>query len=481
MNKMFTQYKSKAMLDYFHEITKIPRPSYKEEKIADYLCDFAEKRGLCYSRDYKHNVLIKAPATKGRENEGTVLLQGHTDMVCESDFGYSWDAENEGVRTVIEGDFIRAEGTTLGGDDGAAVAAMLAILDGALSSHPPLECLFTTCEEVGLDGAKAFDMTEISARRMINLDSETEGEAIISCAGGVRTDITLKAEAYRFERTALKITVKGLCGGHSGADVHLGRANASKLLAQVLKVLLKDGRNSIASFEGGTKDNAITRSAHALLSVKDSLGVKETVEALEAKIKATLSDEDRENFEISCEKCAAPEYMFSSEDSVAFANLLSLLPCGVIDWIDEDRGEVESSANIGIVKTDENGFYIAVSSRSNDEIKLDGLEKILETFACRYSCSIYHRNRYPGWKNAYGSQVEALYKRVYRELFGVYPKICAIHAGLECGLFKAAIPEMDIISIGPSIYDIHTPRERMSLSSCDKFWEVLCKMLGDKI
>ncbi len=477
---MFSKYTSKAMLEHFLAITKIPRPSYNEDKIAAYLCDFASKRGLECSVDEKYNVLIKAPATDGREGEGAVLLQGHTDMVCESDFGVEWDCKTEGVQTVIEGDFIRAEGTTLGGDDGAAVAAMLALLESSDISHPPLECLFTTCEEVGLDGAKAFDMTKISARRMINLDSESEGEAIISCAGGVRTDIVMKADFCDFDRAALKITVKGLCGGHSGADIHLGRANANKLLSGVLKVLFKDTKNNLATFAGGTKDNAITRSAEAVISVKDTAGVKDKVEMLEAQIKQTLCEDDARDFELVCERCEAPDYMCEHEQSVAFANLLSLLPCGVMGWIDEESGEVESSANIGIVKTDDEGFYITVSSRSNDENKLDNLEYILENFAVLYGCELTHKNRYPGWKNAEGSHVEALYKAVYKELYGVYPKICAIHAGLECGLFKAAIPDMDIISIGPSIIDIHTPRERMSLSSCDSFFAVLCKMLEDK-
>ncbi len=478
---MFSCYKSKAMLEYFIALTKIPRPSYKEEKIAEYLCSFAIERGLEYSVDAKHNVLIKALGTQGRESEGAVLLQGHTDMVCESDFGVEWDCEHEGVKTIVEGDWIRADGTTLGGDDGAAVAAMLAILDGAAVSHPPLECLFTTCEEVGLDGAKAFDMSKISARRMINLDTETEGEAIISCAGGVRTDIVMKVDFCDFDRAALKITVKGLCGGHSGADIHLGRANANKLLASVLKVLFKDTKNNLASFNGGTKDNAITRGAEAVISVKDIASVRDTVELLEEKIKSTLSAEDAAEFSLTCSRCDAPDFMCEHEASVAFANLLSLLPCGVMGWIDEERGEVESSANIGIVNTDSEGFHITVSSRSNDEAKLDNLEYILENFAVLYGCELTHKNRYPGWKNAEGSQIESLYTSVYKNLFGKYPKISAIHAGLECGLFKAAIPELDILSIGPSILDIHTPRERMSLSSCDKFWDVLCKMLEDKI
>ena len=476
----FSAYSCKKMLEYFEQITKIPRASYKEEKIAKYLCSFAEDRGLWYSIDDHYNVVIKAPGTIGREDEASVLLQGHTDMVCEADFGFDWDVENQGVKAFIDGDWIKADGTTLGGDDGAAVAAMLAILDGAMDSHPPIECLFTTCEEVGLDGAKSFDTSIISSRRMFNLDSECEGEAIISCAGGVRTDITMKIDFCSFDRAALKITVKGLCGGHSGADIHLGRANATKLLSQVLKVLFKDTKNNLATFFGGSKDNAITRSAEAVVSVKDIISVKDTVARLEKSIKDTLSDEDRAEFEIVCERCEAPDYMCEHEASVAFINLLSLLPCGVMGWIDEERGEVESSCNIGVVTTDEDGFNITVSSRSNDEDKLDNLEYILDNFAVLYGCELEHKSRYPGWKNAQASPIEALYKKAYKECFGTYPKICAIHAGLECGIIKKAIPDMDIISIGPTILDIHTPRERMSISSCERFWTVLKRMLEDK-
>ena len=478
---MFSQYKSKAMLDYFMEITKIPRPSYKEDKIARYLCAFAAERGLECSVDDKYNVHIKKAGSSGREDEGAVLLQGHTDMVCECDAGIVWDCEREGVKTEVDGDFIHAQGTTLGGDDGAAVAAMLAILDGAAGSHPPIECLFTTCEEVGLDGAKAFDMKKISARRMINLDSESEGEAIISCAGGMRTDIIMKAETCPFENAPLKITVSGLCGGHSGADIHLGRANANKLLARVLSSLLADTANNLVSVFGGSKDNAITRSAEAVISVKDAESAKETLKSIEKDIIGTLSDEDSAEFSLACEVCDAPEYMCTHTSGVSFVELLLQLPYGVIEWISEASGEVESSANIGIVKSEGGVLSIAVSSRSNDEGKLDAIEKTLGDIAAEFGCSFTHRNRYPGWKNAGESRVEALYTESYEELFGVRPLIHAIHAGLECGLFKAAIPDMDIISIGPSIIDIHTPRERMSLSSCDKFWQVLCRMLADKI
>lgn len=477
----FSAYRSRRMLEFFLEITKIPRPSYKEEKIADYLCEFAQARGLEYYRDEKHNVLILAPATEGRENEGAVLLQGHTDMVCEADLGVEWNVEEQGVDAYIDGDLIRARATTLGADDGAAVAAMLAILDGACTSHPALECLFTTCEEVGLDGMKAFDLSRLRARRMFNLDSECEGEAIISCAGGVRTDIVMKADFCDFDRAAVKVSVRGLAGGHSGADIHLGRANATKVLAGVLKVLLADRKNNLALIFGGTKDNAITRSAEALLSVKSVSEAIDKVAELEKRIKSTLVPEDAEHFEIVCERSEAPDYMCEHEQSVALVNLLSLLPCGVMGWIDEDAGMVESSANIGIVTTDDHGFNITVSSRSNDEAKLDNLEYILDNFAVLYGCELTHKNRYPGWKNAEGSPVEALYKNVYRELFGEYPRINAIHAGLECGLVKSALPDMDILSIGPTMYDIHTPRERMSLSSCDRFWLTLTKMLEDRV
>lgn len=477
----FSGYASREMLEYFYEITKIPRPSYKEGKIADYLCAFAEKRSLPCYRDGQNNVLITAPATEGREGEGAVLLQGHTDMVCEADLGVEWDPETQGVDAYIDGDLIRARGTTLGGDDGAAVAAMLAILDGALDSHGPLECLFTTCEEVGLDGMKNFDLSRITARRMINLDSECEGEAIISCAGGFRTDITMKLDFCDFDRAAVRVAVRGLAGGHSGADIHLGRQNANALLAKILKLLLRDKKNNLALIFGGSKDNAITRSAEAVLSVKSVSDVIDTVRELEGRIRETLNPEDAEHFEIICERTEAPDTMCEHEESVAFVNLLSLLPCGVMGWIDEDAGMVESSANIGIVTTDDDGFTITVSSRSNDEGKLDNLEYILDNFAVLYGCEITHRNRYPGWKNAEGSNVEPLYRSVYRALFDAEPRVSAIHAGLECGLVKRAIPDMDIISIGPTMYDIHTPRERMSLSSCDRFWLTLAKMLEDRI
>ncbi|MBQ1212587.1 MAG: M20/M25/M40 family metallo-hydrolase, partial [Clostridia bacterium] len=311
----FSASSAEKVLHYFEEITKIPRPSGHEEKIADYLEAFMNERGISYSRDAKHNVFAVLEATEGREDEPAVMFQGHTDMVCEADEGKNWDVLSEGVTLIREGDWLHADGTTLGGDDGFAVAVMLALLDGAAASHPKMEFLFTSDEEVGLGGATAFDFAPVTAKKLVNLDSEEEDTVLVSCAGGMRMDMMLRFDFMDCDGVALKLTIDGLAGGHSGADIHLGRANANRELAKALQTLCRQIRVNLCSFEGGSKDNAITRAATATFAVTDIKKATEILEAYKEELFAGLTDEDKANFRFTLERVLAPERMLSREDS----------------------------------------------------------------------------------------------------------------------------------------------------------------------
>ncbi|MBQ1212631.1 MAG: beta-Ala-His dipeptidase [Clostridia bacterium] len=475
----FSASSAEKVLHYFEEITKIPRPSGHEEKIADYLEAFMNARGIKYSRDAKHNVFAVLPATEGREGEPAIMLQGHTDMVCEADEGKEWDVLNEGVTLIRDGDWLHADGTTLGGDDGFAVAVMLALLDGAAESHPKLECLFTSDEEVGLGGANAFDFAPVTAKKLVNLDSEEEDTILVSCAGGMRMDMMLRFDFMDCDGVALKLTIDGLAGGHSGADIHLNRANANRELAKALQALCRQIRVNLCAFEGGSKDNAITRSATAIFAVTDIKKATEILEAYKAELFAGLSDEDKAGFNFTLERVLAPEKMLSREDSRRCAEFVSILPYGALEF-NNDLGIVETSANIGIVKLTEEGLSVSMLCRSASDEKLDGVDYIVTSLCIFHGAEKSERNRYPGWAYSKDSALCAEYADAYEKVFGSRPKVMGIHAGLECGIFKKKAPDMDMISIGANMHDIHTPRERMSISSCERIWKVLLTLLNNE-
>lgn len=472
----FSASSAERLLHFFEEITRIPRPSGHEEKIADYLEEFLRERNIEYVRDGKHNVFAVLPATEGREGEEALMFQGHTDMVCEADEGVQWDVLNEGVTLIREGDWLRAEGTTLGGDDGFAVAAMLALLDGAAPSHPRLEFLFTSDEEVGLGGANAFDFAPVTAKKLVNLDSEEENTVLVSCAGGMRMDMMLRFDFMDCDGVALKLTIDGLAGGHSGADIHLGRANANRELAKALQTLCRQVRVNLCAFEGGSKDNAITRSASAVFAVTDIKKATEILEAYKEEFIAGLNEEDKAGVGFTVERVLAPEKMLSREDSRRCAEFVSILPYGALEF-NEDLGIVETSANIGIVKLTEEGLSVSMLCRSASDDKLDGVDYIVTSLCIFHGAEKSERNRYPGWAYSKNSALCAEYGDAYEKVFGTRPNVQGIHAGLECGIFKKKAPHMDMISIGANMHDIHTPRERMSISSCERIWKVLLTLI----
>lgn len=465
-----------SVFRFFEEISAIPRGSYRERKIADYLVAFASARGLeCY-RDSTDNVFIKAPATSDRTDAAPILFQGHTDMVCEKNGDVEHDFLNDPLELYVDGNFLRARGTTLGADDGIAVAVMLALLDGAVASHPAYECLFTAAEEVGLDGARAFDYSRISARRMVNLDSETLGVIVAGCAGGVRSDLTLCYHPVAFAGEALRVDVSGLAGGHSGEDINSGRANANLLMGRLLAELIAKTDARIVTLCGGSKDNAIPRECSAVIAVPDPSAAQDLLTSAAARLCEELSAEDR-GFRVAIEDCAPEAVMLSAEDTKRAVTVLACARTGVLEMSKQIKGLVEYSRNLGVVRQEEGKLIFTFSSRSPIENQLDATERELNLFAASVGCAASHHSRYPGWSYAPASPLREAYGRAYREVTDKEAVVNVIHAGLECGIIHSHLPEMDMISVGPDMRDVHSPNETLDLSSTEIFWKTLKRLI----
>ncbi len=461
------------LMKYFEEISAIPRPSYHEEGIAEALVSFAKQRGFSYVRDEWNNILISAPATEGLEDCAPVLLQGHTDMVCEKNEGVEHDFLKDPIELYEENGWLCARGTTLGADNGVAVAAMLAILDG--EAHPPLECLFTASEEVGLDGAKNFDYTRISARKMINMDGADDGEIIVGCAGGIRSDLFLRGERRAWNHHGYRLSIRGLVGGHSGEDIHRGRANANCLLGRLLSEILGEQEIRLVNVVGGNKDNAIPREASAVLWVESFERAQRAVDRVWQRILCELSKED-ENAELCFVPCEGRENAFDASMTERLVSLLSL-PNGVLSMEENYPDLVQFSRNLGVIRTEEQGIKVTFSSRSAKEEQIDASCSELDACALRTQAEITHHSRYPGWAVAEHSALREKYAEVFRRVFGRELRIASIHAGLECGLIKQAIPEMDMLSCGPIIEHLHSPDERLNLRSFERFFLLMTEVL----
>lgn len=474
---MFEDVKSKKVFEFFEAISRIPRGSGNEAGIADYICGFAAERGLDAYRDGANNVFVTKEASPGRESAPSVVLQGHLDMVCEADPGTEHDFTKDPLKLVREGDILSAEGTTLGADDGVAVAIMLALLDSD-EDLPRIECLFTTSEEVGLDGMKAFDMGRIRSRMMINLDSAEEGIATVSCAGGVRTDINLDmplapADGWDF----YKASVSGLFGGHSGEDIALGRTNAVDASATILRFISASSDVRIVSWAGGTKDNAIPRSCEAVFAVPAGTDPASAFDEAVYVLKTRLTDDDA-GFNATLDK-SSPDDAADVASSRRLIDLMSQLRSGPLE---KERGMsdmVETSYNVGVMRTGGGKAKITLSSRSSVSEKLDDLELKLSALGRLAGGRVVHRNRYPGWKYREGTELQKLYSSVFGKMYGRKPVITGIHAGLECGLVSDAIPDMDIISLGPNIKDLHSPSETLEIPTLDRLYQLVVRMLGE--
>ena len=477
MSYLIQNRKPASVFRFFEDICAIPHPSYHEEKVADYLCAFAARRGLEYYRDDLHNVFIKKPATPDRADAAPILFQGHTDMVCVKTADSTIDFMKDGLSLYVDGDFLRAKGTTLGADDGIAVATMLALLDGELSSHPALECLFTAAEEVGLDGAEGFDYSKITARKMINMDSEDLGIITAGCAGGLRSTLTKKCEIVPFKGECLKISMQGLFGGHSGVDICSGRANANKLMGRLFAKWQKaEGEAHLISLNGGSKDNAIASICEAVIATADAPKTTALLQQTASEIAAELAGDDK-GFFVTVTPAEAPDGMFSATDTAQLIAILATVDNGVKEMNYNIKSLPEWSRNLGVITTEGNTVELTFSSRSAIESRLDASIDELDALARITGCVTKHYSRYPGWDYAPVSPLRDLYARAYRKITGKDAVVDVIHAGLECGIIASKLPGLDVISVGPDMRDVHSPDERLDLSSVEVFWKTIEKLI----
>ncbi len=482
MSYIINGYKPEKLFNFFEDICAIPHGSGNEKGIADYIESFAKERGLYCIRDGLDNVFIRKSATQGYENAPAVMLQGHTDMVCEQNEGTNLDFENEGLDLYIENGWLKARGTTLGGDDGVAVAIMLAALDDNTLEHPTLECLFTTGEETGLYGATGFDYSVVTAKSLINLDSEEEGVATVSCAGGIGLDFTLKCDRIPLPTFArpISIEISGLMGGHSGAEIHLQRGNANILLGKMLSALYEVHPFTLVTVSGGSRGNAIPRESKAVIFTDEPTEATEFIKNYARVVKEWLPKEDK-GFKVKVGK-AKGEYnsMLTFADTVKYLTLVSLMPEGVIARMKNIPEMVETSNNLGVVRDlGDDGIFLDYHGRSSSESKMDVLEITSKQISKALGIDLDINGRYSGWPMKDESKLAELYLKTAPEIYGegITPRIAAIHAGLECGIICSAVKDLDAISVGPILKDIHAPGEALELSSFSRLWSLVVKML----
>ena len=470
---IFSDFKSaENVFHFFEEISKIPHGSGNTQKIADYLVDFAKVRGLCVMRDEADNILIKKKATAGYENKPTVILQGHTDMVLAKSADSNINFDTDPLELYRDGDFLRARGTTLGGDDGVAVAYALALLDSDDIPHPAIEALFTSNEEIGLLGAGAFDTSNLSGRTMINIDSDVEGIFTVGCAGGIRIDAKLPMRATKTLEKASKITVCGLNGGHSGIAIGKSRDNAIKILGEVLCALLESfDVLKVYSLAGGNADNAIPRRAECLINIAPCEKIDLILENIRAKHVA-----NEPNLCISIKECENSLF-FAHEDTKNIVSLITEEPNGVMAMSEDIKGLVETSLNLGIVESSSDSATLTFSIRSSKGQEKQKLISRVTKIAEDHGATTYSHGEYPAWEFRKDSHLRNVMCEVYRKMYGKDATVVTIHAGLECGIFSDKIPDLDCVSIGPNNRDIHTTEERLSLSSATRVWEFLKEVL----
>ena len=472
--------KPASVFHYFEEVCNVPRPSKREEKIIAYLLDFAQKHQLEVKTDEAGNVLIKKPATSGKENLKTVILQSHIDMVCEKNSDVEHDFLNDPIKTYVDGEWLKAKGTTLGADNGIGIATQLAVLAADDIEHGPIECLFTVDEETGLTGAFALKEGFMDGDILINLDSEDEGELFIGCAGGANTTAEFAYEAIEAPQDYFffSVAVKGLTGGHSGDDINKNRANANKLLNRFLAQLQDKYDFYLCEIDGGNLHNAIPREAHALCAVpmKDKENVRIDMNVYTAEIENEFSvTEPNLRTELSSESNVQ-----KAIDREVVKNLLKSVYAvhnGVYAWSQDMPGLVETSSNLASIKMVDGKIKVVTSQRSSILSSRKDMSEMIRAAFELGGAVCTTGDGYPGWKPNPSSPILKVAVESYERLFGVEPKVKAIHAGLECGLFLEKYPHLDMFSTGPTLRGVHSPDERMLIPTVDKFWKHLLDVL----
>lgn len=470
-----------VVFHYFDEVCQVPRPSKKEEKIRAYLLDFAKKHNLEAKTDEAGNVLIKKAASAGMENLNTVILQSHIDMVCEKNKDTEHNFETDPIQTYIDGEWLRAKGTTLGADNGIGVATELAVLASDDIKHGPIECLFTVDEETGLTGAFALKEGFMNGDILLNLDSEDDGELFIGCAGGANT-----TAIYPFPKEKapqgwffFRVSVKGLTGGHSGDDISKNRANANKLLNRFLVQTMQKYGMRLADIEGGNLHNAIPREAHALCAVP-----MEYKEAVRVDLNIFISEIENEysatepNLAMDLESEAPVEYVMEQKAMERFLLSIYAVHHGVYAMSQDIPGLVETSSNLASIKVCDGTIKVVTSQRSSILSSRKDMSQMVSAAFILGGATVTTGEGYPGWKPNPSSEILKIAVESYKKLFGVEPKVKAIHAGLECGLFLQKYPSLDMVSFGPTLRGVHSPDERMLIPTVEKFWNHLLDILA---
>ncbi len=477
--KVLENLEPKKVFHYFEEICNIPHGSRNTKQISDYLVDFAKAHGLTYYQDELNNVIIIKEASKGYENAEPVIIQGHMDMVCEKEKGCDIDFEKEGLRLYVEGDFVKAKDTTLGGDDGIAVAYALAILDSDELAHPRLEVVITVDEEIGMLGAIDIDLSMLKGHTMLNLDSDEEGHFLTSCAGGMSMITELPVKRVSQSGLKMLLTVTGLEGGHSGSEIHKEHGNANILMGRLLKQIMDITPFGIISMDGGLKDNAIPRECNCeiLLPEESADAVMQVAETLDQAFKNEFCVSDAK-VEVLCKKeevCETKMLDYTSVHKVIF--YLRTVPNGVQHMSMMMPGLVETSLNLGILNLKDDMFETVTSVRSSVSTRKEDLKDQVTQLVEMLGGEVTIEGDYPAWEYQPNSKMRDTIAEIYRELFGKEAIFEAIHAGLECGLFSEKIPNLDCVSFGPMNYDIHTPKERLSISSTERMWKLIVEYL----
>lgn len=476
----FENYKSKKVFSFFEQINQIPRGSGNEKELSDYIVNFAKERNLEYLQDEMYNLVIKKPATPGFENAPTLIIQGHLDMVCEKNSDTVHDFTKDPIKHVIKDDMLYADNTTLGADNGIAVAMAIAILDSTNIAHPCLEILFTVQEETGLVGATNLDPSWISGKHLINIDSEEEGYFMSSCAGGIRTAIELPITRTTLEGdySCYELSIKGLKGGHSGMDINEGRGNSIKILGRLLYELDKELDLNIHSISGGSKNNAIPREAFASFSVTSSAKtLNDFATKWETTLKSELALKD-DNITVSISQIDKKTEMFDTQTKNSALLILNIHPNGIESFSAHIPGLVESSLNLGVLSSDDDYILFDAALRSSvSSLKYQIVNK-LEILANQFNAKFTTVSDYPSWSYDPNSKLRTLFADTYKDMYDKEAKIIALHAGLECGIFKEKFMDIDMISLGPDMYNVHTPDEHLNIPSVENVYTFLLEILN---
>ena len=465
-----------SVFGYFEKICSIPHGSRNTKEISDFLVEFAKEHDLRYIQDELNNVIIFQEGTCGMEDHAPVILQGHMDMVCEKDAECPLDMAEDGLDVAHDGQYVFARGTTLGGDDGIALAYALALMEDTTIPHPPLEVIITVDEEIGMLGADGIDLSGLQGRTLINLDSEDEGVFTVSCAGGARSTISLPVDRRAVYGPCIRLSVDGLQGGHSGAEIHKNRANANKVMGEFMSRIQALMPLCLTSFNGGSKDNAIPRSCQAtLVAMGINLErINEVAEKLQAEIREQYDEPEAlvQAFDVD----ALGGNSLSTEATAKVIKLLCAVPNGIQAMSEDMPGLVQTSLNLGIAKLG-NQFSVTFAVRSSVNQEKQELLDRLEAMAKEFDGAYSQMGEYPAWEYKKDSVLRDTMVKIYTDMFDKEPEVLAIHAGLECGLLGEKLPGLDCVSIGPQMHDIHTSREKLDIASTERTWKFLLEVL----